>query len=153
MKELTIEDEDFALLRRVMQKVDLFAKLPIGQLEQLCQTMQLNQFDTNETLIKQGAQADFFFILQSGQVKVCTKNGFFSKEHELARLGAGDFFGEMALFGKSKRNASVTALATTRAFILRYQDFRRFLQQNTTLKTMILEMTKERKLTNSLRDL
>ena len=151
MRELPIQNEDFAVLKRVMQNVDLFAKLSMGQLEDLCRTMDLLYYDPNEVIIKQGASGDSFFILQSGKVRVTKKKGMFSKPSELATLGPGDFFGEMALFAKAKRNATITAVSATRAFILKYPQFKAFLLKNEGFKKQVLDIAKERNLTNRLK--
>jgi monovalent cation:H+ antiporter, CPA1 family len=45
------------------------------------------------------------------------------------RLGSGDFFGEMALLSRRRRQADVVALGYCRVLVLSVSDFRRFLRE------------------------
>ena len=45
----------------------------------------------------------------------------------LAYLQKGDFFGEMALLDKSPRSANALAMQDSRLFIIKYDDFQKFL--------------------------
>jgi CRP-like cAMP-binding protein len=151
MRELEVATEDFKILKRSMQQVNIFSKLSTGELDEVCREMVLYQYDPKEIIIKQGAQGERFFIMQSGRVDVSIKSGMFSKSKVVAALGAGDCFGEMALFTRSKRNATVTAVGMTRTFVLSYGDFKQFLKKNVGLKHQVIEIAKDRKLTNRLR--
>jgi glutaminase len=68
-------------------------------------------FDKGEVIIREGEQAELFFVLVRGsvsvQIKVPTQTG--EKRRRVASLGPGLTFGEMALFGGSPRSADVVA--------------------------------------------
>ena len=68
--------------------------------------------------MREGSFPYEFFILQEGNAEV-THDG----EH-LADLGPGDFFGEMALVGRTRRNASVTTTSPGKAVVMTGQAFR-----------------------------
>jgi len=66
-----------------------------------------------EVIIRQGEPGDCMYVVQGGQVEVlqdCLKGG----AQHLAFLEAGDFFGEMAVFEKEIRSATVRAAGETR---------------------------------------
>jgi len=68
-------------------------------------------------LFAQGDRAATVFYLQSGGVKltVLSRGG---REAVVAMLGAGDFLGEGALAGQSRRIATATAVVATRAVVI-----------------------------------
>ena len=68
----------------------------------------------------EGADADGIYSVQSGRVSVFktkpTPNG--PQDVELVQLGPGSMFGEMAMLGQTKRDASVRALDFTEVIII-----------------------------------
>ena len=65
-------------------------------------------YETGQIILQQGELARNFYIILKGRVQVFReKNG---EETEVATLGAGEFFGEMALLREIRRTASVRAL-------------------------------------------
>jgi len=60
----------------------------------------------NETIIKQGDEGDYYYIIKSGKCKV-TRPSKTGSELVLAHLGDGDAFGEEALLSEAKRNANI----------------------------------------------
>ena len=77
-----------------------------------------------EAIVRQGETGDCMFVLQSGRVEVVKeRNGI---EVRLAELGTGEFFGEMALFEKHVRSATVRPLEEVRVLTI---DKKLFLQK------------------------
>ncbi len=64
-----------------------------------------------ELIISEGDTADYVYFIESGQVSVFIQK--FATQEEICMLGPGAYFGEMALFSKDRRNASVVALTDT----------------------------------------
>ena len=60
------------------------------------------------------------------------------------RLGPGDFFGEMALLGRTRRSASVTADEPVEALVIETIYFDPFLMQNPSVAVAILHGVVER---------
>lgn len=70
-------------------------------------------YGDGEVIVRQGELGDCMYVVQSGEVEVVT--GSVGHERRLALLGAGDFFGEMAVFEKEVRSATVRARGEARA--------------------------------------
>ena len=65
-------------------------------------------YKDGEAIIRQGEMGNCMYVIQSGVVSVVTqKDG--GKEIPIAELGEGEFFGEMTLFEKEVRSATVRA--------------------------------------------
>ena len=65
----------------------------------------VNTYSRGETIIRQGAAGDSMFIIHEGRISARVPG-----QGEVAKLSAGDFFGEMALLTGEKRTADVVAV-------------------------------------------
>lgn len=64
----------------------------------------------NQTLIKEGAQGDSFFVLLEGKLRVTKHVKHKVAEHLLGYLGPGETIGEMTIVENSPRNTTVKAI-------------------------------------------
>jgi len=64
-------------------------------------------------IVRQGEPGDCMYVVQGGRVEV-VQDSLKGGEQHLAFLNAGDFFGEMAVFEKETRSASVRAKGEAR---------------------------------------
>lgn len=85
-------------------------------------------FSSNTYICREGAEGQTFYIITTGTVRVTT-NVENSDEKEVARLGTGDFFGEMALMSTEKlRTANCIANGKVTCMTLSSTDFHRLLR-------------------------
>jgi len=66
-----------------------------------------------ESIVRQGETGDCMYVVQGGRVEVFQNSPIAGMQH-LAFLEAGDFFGEMAVFEKELRSATVRASGEAR---------------------------------------
>lgn len=66
-----------------------------------------------ENIIRQGETGDSMYVVQGGRVEVLQESKKSGEQH-LAFLNAGDFFGEMSVFEKEVRSATVRAAGEAR---------------------------------------
>jgi CRP-like cAMP-binding protein len=69
-------------------------------------------YHDGEEIIRQGEIGDCMYVVQSGRVEV-VQSGEYGEQH-LAFLKAGDFFGEMAVFERERRSATVRSAGESR---------------------------------------
>lgn len=100
-------DGDNEWLIRLLQ-TKAFPRLPEAHIAALLQALTPHTARAGEVIIQQGAKGDFFFIVQSGTVRVTRQASALSAAVTFADLTAGDSFGEEALLSDQPRNASVT---------------------------------------------
>jgi len=82
------------------------------------------------------------YVVQSGEVEVvqATPGG----EHRLAVLGTGDFFGEMAMFEKEVRSATVRAHGEARALKVDKRTLLRRIKEDPLLAVNLLQTMSQR---------
>jgi small-conductance mechanosensitive channel/CRP-like cAMP-binding protein len=99
--------EDQAEALSILREEPLFSCLSDEQLNQLVTQARLNYFGRGEPVIEEGAAGDSMFVLLRGAANVSvSKNG---STIQVAKLGAGDCFGEMSLLTGEPRSATVRA--------------------------------------------
>jgi CRP/FNR family cyclic AMP-dependent transcriptional regulator len=69
-------------------------------------------FQDGQVIIQQGEKGDCMYVILDGQVEIVTEKE--GRETRLAVSSAGDFFGEMAIFEREVRSATVRALGHAR---------------------------------------
>lgn len=90
--------------------IPIFSDLSKDAFVALTAGMVLHRFGPGETILREGDEGTSFYVLASGALGVSKRD---DKGHviPLAKLGEGDFFGEMAILSGAPRAASVTAEA------------------------------------------
>ena len=68
-------------------------------------------------LVSRGEFADSFFLIERGEASVIGSHG------PIADLGAGDFFGEIALIKQRPRTASIVATTNIRLHVITEREF------------------------------
>ena len=77
--------------RRHARRLSLFADLSRPQLEQVAHKMTEESFPQGQRILRQGFTGTGFYVILDGEVAVRIDGD------ERARLGKGDFFGEMSV--------------------------------------------------------
>ncbi|MGZ8431822.1 MAG: cyclic nucleotide-binding domain-containing protein, partial [Candidatus Deferrimicrobiaceae bacterium] len=95
-----------------------------------------------EIIVRQGDVGDCMYVIQSGKVEVVIEKE--GKEVRLAQLGEGDFFGEMALFEKDVRSATVRPLGEVRVLTVDKKMFLRKIHDDPSLAFMIMQKMSRR---------
>lgn len=94
------------------------------------------------TVFSEGDRVDAFYIIESGQVSiVIDKCG---KKEEISILGAGDYFGEMAIFSQHKRTASAIAAEDTVLLSIEKNVFLEFLSSHPKISSKIHQLLAQR---------
>jgi cAMP-dependent protein kinase regulator len=104
-----------------LRELPSFAHLEADELSELLEHGEWVNFGPGETIIEQGEPGDDFYAVKSGKLEVI-RDG-----QEVASLGPGSYFGEVALLLDTPRTATVVTVTPVRAFRLDREGFDRFL--------------------------
>jgi CRP-like cAMP-binding protein len=108
------EEEEIILTDEVVEaapsvdalpNIPLFSDLPQEAFIELFERCPLRRFPQGARVFEQGSHGNAFYVICEGNVRVFRQEG--PQRKELATLGSGAFFGEMALLSGAPRMASV----------------------------------------------
>jgi len=106
----------------------VFRNLPHEEIETVAAKLQTVEVGAGETIVRQGAPADKFFIIVNGEVEVEVEQD--GETRRLATLTTGQFFGEMAILRDTPRVATVRAVGPTTLFAMERDAFRGLVAQS-----------------------
>lgn len=121
-----------------LSKVPLFRRCSKRDLAAIAALVREVVLPEGHTLIREGAQAYSFFVLLEGTAEV-RRN-----DRRVARLGPGDFLGELALILRRPRTATVTLTSPSRLLAVSAHNFRPFLAHAPEVQFKLLEALAER---------
>jgi CRP-like cAMP-binding protein len=125
------------------------AVLDYDQLAEVARRVEPLSFTSGATIVRQGETGDKFYVILEGQVDVLIErpSGAPVLVHQ---LGRGEFFGEMALMGKTVRQATVRVSPDQNAALaaLSAADFDRLLREVPVLGNRLARTLEERQKAN-----
>jgi CRP/FNR family cyclic AMP-dependent transcriptional regulator len=122
-----------------LKTIPLFADLSHHEREQVAQWADEVDVAEGKHLVEQGEFGYEFFVIEDGTAEV-RRN-----DEKIAELGPGDFFGEVALLGEDRRNASVIATSPLRAIVMFGREFRTMEGQMPHVAATIRQACEERR--------
>ena len=99
-------------------------------------------YNNGEAIIQQGRPGECFYVVQSGRCEA-VQNSEHGEQH-LAYLEAGDFFGEMAIFEKEVRSATIRAVGEARVLKVDKKTLYRRIQEDPLLAVGLLKKMSRR---------
>ena len=120
-----------------LRKVHFFGELTDDDLARVAKLGQRRSYAAGDALVERDSDRGGLFVILSGTAQVEVGGAV----HD---LGPGDFFGEMALLGRTRRSASVTANEPVDALVIETIYFDPFLIQNPSVAVAILHGVVER---------
>ena len=127
----------------LLSHIPLFCELSRRQLRRLAGTALQRTYPAGTIIVRQGEPGVGLYVLISGRARVhqeSTDGG----PRQLALLGGGDIFGEMALLDIAPRSASVTAEEDIRALVIPIFDFRTLLHDDVDIAIKLLAVLSRR---------
>lgn len=92
-----------------LPRIPIFSDLSRDAFVELMRGMVLHHVSPGEAVLREGDEGTSFYVVAGGKLAVSKRDEGGAGQIVLARLGDGDFFGEMALLSGAPRSATVTA--------------------------------------------
>jgi CRP-like cAMP-binding protein len=131
-----ITDHELLIRLEVLEKVPLFAGLSRRQLGKVLVKFFEKEYQPGETIFNEGEPGKALFIILAGRVSIC--RALNEGEELLATLGAGGYFGELALIDDQPRFATVRTMEASRLLILYRSDFEGLMEGQRTLAIQVM---------------
>ena len=125
-------------MKDFLESINLFYNVKDDFLENASSVCKINNYPKGSMVILEEEYGDKLFIVKTGTVKITRVNDE-GKEVILALLGAGDFFGEMAILDGNSRSANVLAQEKCELVTINKEDFLEMLKKNFQICMNLLE--------------
>jgi CRP-like cAMP-binding protein len=117
-----------------LARVPMLSGLDRKHLEKLSKDFSERTFPAGAVVVKEGEERGIgFFVVADGEA-VASVGG-----SEVARIGPGGHFGEIALISDRVRTATVTAVTDLHCYVMTLWDFRSFVQGDAEVAWKLLE--------------
>ncbi len=121
----------------LLERVPLFQGLNHKQLERLAMRVVEREYPEGRPIVEQNKGGEGFFLIVEGGAEVVRERVDGNKV-VVNKLGANDFFGELALLDEGLRTASVITTEATHCLVLTRWDFMATLQDDCSMAIPIL---------------
>jgi CRP/FNR family cyclic AMP-dependent transcriptional regulator len=112
-----------------LRSVPLFSSLDSKATAQLGEYLTIHDYPKSARIFRNGDPGDAMYLIDVGKVEINITDAD-GANVTLAELGAGDFFGEMAMLDGQGRSANATAVENSRLAKLTRADFLAFMQSD-----------------------
>ncbi|MBI2912544.1 MAG: Crp/Fnr family transcriptional regulator [Chloroflexi bacterium] len=126
-----------ASISDLLGKVPFLAVLPPEDRERLAAAVKRRRYARGQTILHKDEPGRSLFLIEEGSVRLYLP-GMQGGDLTLAILGAGDFFGELALLDGGPRSASAVTAAETVMLTLDHEDFTTLIQSRPQSATAVL---------------
>ena len=120
-------------LADTLARLTLFADLRRPELESVAHTFGEDVFAEGQRVIRQGLEGSGFYLILEGGVRVVIDG------EERARLGRGEFFGEISLLTGEPPTADVVATSVLRCLVVPGPQLKGFLLEHPRVMLRILQ--------------
>jgi voltage-gated potassium channel len=132
-----IHRRDFVVTLGMVARVPLFAGLSATDIADIMRLLRAQQTEAGEVIARRGEPAHSMYFVAAGEVEIALKD-------QRVRLGAGQFFGEIAALRRARRSATVTALKRTSLLALDAADLHALMDREPRVAERIREVVRRR---------
>jgi len=129
----------------ILQEIDLFQPFSDEVKACLSERMESHRLTAGEIIFNQGDVGDSLFILVEGVAGVRVKSAE-GGSIEVARLGAGNVFGEMALLTGEDRTATVIAISDIYLFEITKESMAPFIEKQPEVSNLLSKILTQRQM-------
>jgi voltage-gated potassium channel len=132
-----IHRREFIVTWGMVARVPLFAGLDAKQVAEIMRLLQSQRVEAGTVIARRGDPAHSMYFIAVGEVAIDLPD-------RNIRLGAGHFFGEIAVLRQAQRSATIRALTRTSLLVLDARDVHILMDQEPKIAERIREMARQR---------
>jgi voltage-gated potassium channel len=132
-----VHRRDFIITWGLVARIPLFHTLTASEIADVMTMLRAQKVEAGTVIARRGEPAHAMYLIADGEVDVKLR-------HKHLRLGAGQFFGEIAALRRTRRSATVTALTQTRLLVLDALDLHGLMDRQPAIATRIEEAAREK---------
>jgi voltage-gated potassium channel len=132
-----IHRREFVVTWSMVARVPLFADLNAGEIADIMRLLRSQTIESGGIIARRGEPAHSMYFIAAGEVEI-------DLPEQRLRLGAGHFFGEIAVLRRARRSANVSAIGRTNLLILDAHDFRALMARQRHLATRVRAAIRDR---------
>lgn len=136
-----IHRREFIVTWSMVARVPLFSDLKASDIAHIMQLLRAERFDRDEIIARRGEEAHSMYFVASGDVQIDPPAG---ATRDAVRLGAGQFFGEVAALKRTRRSATVRALSRAHLLALDADDLHGLMLREPAIAERIRAVVRER---------
>jgi CRP/FNR family transcriptional regulator, cyclic AMP receptor protein len=121
MPDAANDSDEFIQAQALLGRCAIFRRCGADDLALLAAASRFVDHAAGADIVREGDPASEMMVIASGRAQVL-KLSATGEQHEINRVGAGDTLGEMALFDRVPRSATVRALEPMRTLVLPVAD-------------------------------
>ena len=119
-----------------LQKLYLFKDLTPKELDEVAKLMVSNSFSPGDEIFSTGDEAHSLYVIKHGGVRI-QKTGNQATNIEVATLGSGSHFGEIAFVDGEKRSATVVATETSEILSIEFEKLKKLIDTNAAIAVKV----------------
>lgn len=100
------------------------------------------QYQDGEVIVRQDDTGNCMFVIQKGEVEAVIETD--GRKLRLRKMGANEFFGEMALFEKETRTCTIRAIGPTHVITIDKKNFLKGIHEDPSLAFRIVKTMSHR---------
>jgi voltage-gated potassium channel len=132
-----IRRRDFVVTWSMLARFPLFAELNAAEIADIMRLLKAQTFNTGDVIIRKGEEGHSMYFIAAGEVEIELPS------HRI-RIGAGEFFGEIAALKRSKRSATAIAVSRTNLLILEAHDLHALMERDARIAEQVRAAVRKR---------
>jgi CRP/FNR family transcriptional regulator, cyclic AMP receptor protein len=121
----------------LLERVPAFSTLAPDDLREVSRAAVPRSFASGAVVFREGDQGDTCYIVHSGHARAVREHSQ-GRTITLATFGAGEIFGELAMFDEERRSATIETLEDTDLIAILSSDMRRLLRTHPDIAVKLL---------------
>ena len=132
-----IHRRDFIITWGLVARVPLFAELNASEISDIMRLLRARLVESGTVITRRGEPAHSMYLIADGEVEIERKN-------DRVRLGAGHFFGEVAVLRRTRRSATIVAVTSTSLLVLDAHDLHALMEREPRIAERIHKVVRSR---------